>query len=491
MESETNISDACNKEVVSSDVLSSAFSSDEAREQLKQAILECTREEVTRALNQLILPSIITPTETNQCNIDDCNDSSSLYHRRPRSRKQKRPSSSSGKIETNHMHRSSSAPHLHKSRTIPHNNKIYLSSQRPKSSSSRSFLKRPSTSYSTPLDLPINPSIGYTINRSSSNLLEKSAVIVTKATGRRLEKYENAFKNEDPSRYSSNPLSSTKAPHKRDKNGSSSEDQFDGIQRVDSWPQHAFLSPQPTRNSLVRPTTTSRMLYSSNSVLRPKPARPSTTSALERRKPPTSTAASERAKAEQFSKRLLGPIAIESQRPNYHTVVPHSLHENEWETELARNIINVFSNKVRSEMKGESCTIPELPSAGAYNKYDVDRSTVVEGNESTNRSFTHKEPIPPSIVKTNSGSFSHILEHKSLPRQKESASKKGSHQNGALRLKMIWFTGTGMVRANWDALNGKMRMIYNWNSHIYYSIYPTNKLSKRLLLHSNARSEKR
>ena len=33
--------------------------------------------------------------------------------------------------------------------------------------------------------------------------------------------------------------------------------------------------------------------------------------------------------------------------------------------------------------------------------------------------------------------------------------KKRGLQNGTFRLKMIWFTGTGMVRANWEVINGE------------------------------------
>ena len=77
-----------------------------------------------------------------------------------------------------------------------------------------------------------------------------------------------------------------------------------------------------------------------------------TTTALERRKPPPSTIASQRSKAQEFSKRLLGQITLEpKRRPNCDFVVPNSLSQNEWENELARNVINVFTNKAREEIK--------------------------------------------------------------------------------------------------------------------------------------------
>ena len=40
-----------------------------------------------------------------------------------------------------------------------------------------------------------------------------------------------------------------------------------------------------------------------------------------------------------------------------------------------------------------------------------------------------------------------------MPKPKRSGT--GGLQNGTFRLKMIWFTGTGMVHANWETINGK------------------------------------
>lgn len=233
----------------------------------------------------------------------------------------------------------------------------------------------------------------------------------------------------------------------------SEDDIINELQRVDSWPVH------------FRPTTATRLIHTSQSVLRNQPSkrRPLTTTALERRKPPPSTAASERSKAQEFSKRLLGPITLESKRPNNDVFnVPNSLASNEWENELARNIINVFSNKSRSDIKGESSSNTEqvLPpmianssSLPSFSTESTFRGEQFMPDPEETRDFERiSVSRAASFMSYTDTEFSAVA---SLENEFQPEAKKADNRNGTFSLKMIWFTGTGMAQANWEAINGE------------------------------------
>ena len=301
------------------------------REKLKQAILECTRTEVVRVLNDIL-------------------------------------GGGGGLNDHPRAHRSISAPHLRpKTATDRQSNtrqQLNREEERRPTTSHAKSNTRPS--HTLPLESVDNDAqtgnvTRQQIDRSSSNLLRQSSAIITKATGEPPKKYNDVSVNRDallnshsrPRLHLANDTcrcnsSHNAAIHCSSHNDDSDEESTaDSLQRVGSWPT--------TNHSSVRPTTATRMLHTSHSVLKNKPSirRPMTTTALERRKPPPSTIASQRSKAQEFSKRLLGPITLEPKRPNCDFVVPNSLSQNEWENELARNVINVFTNNAREEIKRE------------------------------------------------------------------------------------------------------------------------------------------
>ena len=288
------------------------------REKLKQAILECTRTEVVRVLNDIL-------------------------------------GGGGGLNDHPRAHRSISAPHLRpKTATDRQSNtrqQLNREERRPTTSHAKSNTR---PSHTLPLESVDNDAqtgnvTRQQIDRSSSNLLRQSSAIITKATGEPPKKYNDAFVNRD-ALFNSRALplatntntNGCNSPHNSaihcssHNDDSDEESTTDSLQRVGSWPTTNHYSVRPT-------TTATRMLHTSHSVLKNKPSirRPMTTTALERRKPPPSTIASQRSKAQEFSKRLLGPITLEPKRPNCDFVVPNSLSQNEWENELARNVINV------------------------------------------------------------------------------------------------------------------------------------------------------
>ena len=259
-----------------------------------------------------------------------------------------------------------------------------------------------------------------------------------------------------------------------------------------------------------------RMLHTSHSVLKNKPSirRPMTTTALERRKPPPSTIASQRSKAQEFSKRLLGPITLEPKRPNCDFVVPNSLFQNEWENELARNVINVFTNKAREEIKREreeeeqeqgadiDTLIGALSTTSSRRQMIENRDSLFsdcstfQAHEFMNDGGSDFQSIPISRdacndVDSNNTNSEFLAEE--IPKQEHQClrrtKKDDGLQNGTFRLKMIWFTGTGDVGADWTVLNGEYLLhvvVVDCNSLLYY-FYNHISLTPQLHFHQMQR----
>mmetsp|Transcript_15340 Transcript_15340/g.27136 ORF Transcript_15340/g.27136 Transcript_15340/m.27136 type:complete len:412 (+) Transcript_15340:95-1330(+) len=386
-----------------------AFSSEIDREKLKQAILECTRAEVVRALNDIL-------------------GGGNNIHSKP--------------------HRSSLAPHLHKQRPqtveVTPRRLLIDRGHRPNTSHYKSSNDKPLLPQSLPLE-SIDVHADHTqIDRSSFNLLQRSSAIITKATGEPPKKFDDAFRddgNHEPGKEAAPHSNNTPETLEHDtteteeNEPTGGETMANGLQQIVSWPEH------------FRPTTATRLLHTSHSVLRNKPSRrrPLTTTALERRKPPPSTAASERTKAQKFSKRLLGPITLEPKRPSYDFVVPNSLAANEWENELARNIINVFSNKARSEIKGEPPSedvVQSLSPVIASNSL-FSNNSAFHGNECIKEEEGDFQRISISreascIDNTDMEFFVDSTDKERIRKTKKT--RKRDLQNGTFRLKMIWFT---------------------------------------------------
>ena len=64
-----------------------------------------------------------------------------------------------------------------------------------------------------------------------------------------------------------------------------------------------------------------------------------------------STVATVRSEAESLGAKLLGPLNLDGERKK--APLPSSLDENEWENELARNILSLYSNQVVEEIKAK------------------------------------------------------------------------------------------------------------------------------------------
>ena len=73
---------------------------------------------------------------------------------------------------------------------------------------------------------------------------------------------------------------------------------------------------------------------------------------------------------------MLGPITLEPKRSNCDFVVPNSLSQNEWENELARNVINVFTNNAREETKSAE---------EEEQQQDADIDTLIEASATTSQ----------------------------------------------------------------------------------------------------------
>lgn len=64
-----------------------------------------------------------------------------------------------------------------------------------------------------------------------------------------------------------------------------------------------------------------------------------------------STVATVRSEAESLGAKLLGPLNLDGERKK--APLPVSLEEGEWENELARNILSLYSNQVVEELKAK------------------------------------------------------------------------------------------------------------------------------------------
>ena len=182
-------------------------------------------------------------------------------------------------------------------------------------------------------------------------------------------------------------------------------------------------------------------------------------------------------------------------------IVTNSLSQNEWENELARNVINVFTNNAREEIKraeeeeqeqdadtdtliGALSTI-SLPPQMIDNRESLfSDSSTLQAHEFMNDGGRDFQSIPisrdhPSCndIDSNNTNTEFLAEedpkqeHQCLRRTK----KDDGLQNGTFRLKMIWFTGTGDVGADWTLLNGEYllhvvvvdcNLLYYYYNHI-------------------------
>jgi len=383
-------------------------------EKLKQAILECARAEVVRALNGILCPGSSVDSE-----------------------KSKEGASHSSLVSDGHKHR-------RRALDATASGESSLNCPMPKTSlRSKSQNEKHHPSPSLSLESVDTPCCHTQIDRSSINFLKRSSAIIAKTTGEPPKTFNAAKRDTEATPLSKNTLGS-----ERDDNG---------VIGCESDGAESSLRQAVLWSDNFRPTTT-RLIHTANSVLRNKPPRrrPLTTTALERRKPPPSTAASQRSKAQEVSKRLLGPITLESKHQNCDVVIPNSLACNEWENELARNIINVFSNKVRSEIKRD----PLLSDADQASPPMIATNSFFSDNSVFHRKY---------LVQEEGGDFEQIsisreatndnteVEVSKTPNRESIRSVKrcgkGDIKNGTFQLKMIWFTGTGTIQANWESIN--------------------------------------
>jgi hypothetical protein len=410
------------------------FATDEDRNQLKEAILECTREEVQRTLFELL-------TKHSCSGSKEAAGLSSSHQQTDHPPAANRRRSTTTARRTNQTHRASSSAVLLESSPL---------FQPPPQSKAQRAVR-------VPLEIDVPKS--NKIQRSTSVILEKSADIFIKATGRRPTKY-SSFDDETDTK--DKPVSlSLNAKNE-------TNDDEKGLQRVESW-------PVPSRSkSLVsfRPSETTRLIRTSpHSVTQPNAPRPSST-ALERRSNWTSTVASERNRALELDRKLLGPIILESKRPNYSMVLPSSLQVDEWENELARNIINVFSNKVRSDIKQCDDVDEYVPPPTAASKKRMNSvGAFFQDNEIDERSDLESDFQRISISRGQPNNCFDDCDNTFLDRPETALPFKVSHarqsrrkgrlsKGGPLRLRMIWLTSTSRV-TDWQVLGGKVLWFFS------------------------------
>lgn len=403
------------------------FATDDDKKQLKDAILECTRDEVHRVLFDLFRRQNATnPSCHQQTNIQPA---ANINSRRHTTRSCTKPRHLSTLLQSSPLLQQQHSP-------------------------ARSLSLRP---VRVPLEVAVPiESANSKIHRSTSAILEKSVDIVTRATGHKPTKFSL---HDDKS-------------HQDDKDDSSSADMINveaaskdyeiGLQQVESWP----VLTRPKSLVSFRPSETTRLMQTSPQSITNKNARPATT-ALERRSSWVSTTAAERSKAVGLGKRLLGPISAESKLANYSMVLPTSLQVYEWENELARNIINVFSNKVRSDIKQCDESVDYIPPATATSSTRISSSRAFFENDE--ESSSDVEDFQRISISRGGQSFScfDVSDNTVVGRSDTDVVPKASQAiqsrrkgrmsaNGALRLRMIWLTGTSAI-SNWKIIDGEVR----------------------------------
>mmetsp|Transcript_33599 Transcript_33599/g.49314 ORF Transcript_33599/g.49314 Transcript_33599/m.49314 type:complete len:810 (-) Transcript_33599:90-2519(-) len=318
---------------------------------------------------------------------------------------------------------------------------------------------------------------------SSLNWLQKSAKLIKENTGRNSS---SIFTN-DLFKQSNCSSGFSAASDENDKTLDQSTDCF--------YPENQQLFYPPER-SMKRPQSwpmPRRAIKSSNSSTRPR-QRPTT--ALERRKSRPRTSEVYRTKVEKFGRNLLGPINFDAEPRK--DPVPHSLKGNEWENEIARNILSLYSNKIKSEIKqaGQSEVMSKMQE-GAYETLEKRlgeekpseggaTSSCLSGsfNETTSIQSTPTRHLSKDITK-------HCMEHsvnESHTKDEEDSSQNGNYCFANIRnpktilpglskstlekvnkkslasIKMIWLEGTGMAQVKWSSLEcyrtGKINI---WN----------------------------
>lgn len=121
----------------------------------------------------------------------------------------------------------------------------------------------------------------------------------------------------------------------------------------------------------------------------------------------------------------------------------------------------MFSNKARCEIKGDSSPEHDVVRSQSMAETAAD-SLFSEASPFHMSNFVREEEddfqmISISRAGNNDGGgaeFSAGLAREIAPRRAKRAGRK-ELQGGTFRLKMIWFAGTGIIRANWEAINGE------------------------------------
>ena len=407
------------------DAILNIFATDEDRNELKNAILECAREEVQRTLFALL--------DSNRPSRNRETSSSSLLceHTDSAAASKSHTTRSYRRIPQKHRTSSESARSFQCQQQVP---------SRP----------LPSPQIRVPLEIDVPKKSK--IQRSTSVILEKSVDILTKAAGRTPKGCDKAEDSECNTR----------------------EDK-EVLQRVKSW--HA--PSRPTSHVSFRPSETSRLIRTSpHSVTNTSRLRPSTT-AFQRRSNWTSTVASEKNRALEMGQRLLGPIT--AQAPDHSSsVIPNSLQINDWQNELQRNIINVFSNKVRSDIKQCDENEDYIPPATATTNNRLVSVGDFVGSEDESDAESDFQRI--SISRGQSFSCFDLGDNNTLartdthlaikPSRALHSKRKGRSSDGVLRLKMIWLTGTSVVSKsmNWQVLEGKAWRYYDNPGYFLFGI---------------------
>ena len=274
------------------------------------------------------------------------------------------------------------------------------------------------------------------ISLSSFNWLEKSSSVVLEATGRMRGDICSGLAPVAP------PLSrGESAPPLLSSAGESAHNIADSRFLRKTSKDHMLSSPlRPWSTPVAHPTATQSFFVAKSVLCQPRPK----TTALERRRPRPGTAAVERTHAEALEDRILGPLYIHAKPSS--APLPLSLRENEWENELARNIVTLYSNRVVGQVRKEAdVAAGVLESKDGEEGSDNPTLETRPMSEDSNGHGSQKRMTKKIISRQLTGTSTSNVASISGPKAYKVAIPSPNP-------KMIWFSGTGSIHADWTPL---------------------------------------
>ena len=210
-------------------------------------------------------------------------------------------------------------------------------------------------------------------------------------------------------------------------------------------PSSAFGGKSRSPPSRAAPSSSSPSKSTAGTRPRPRTSAPSSTA--------PSTAATALAQAEALGAKLLGPLTLTTCADTTlppKPPLPSSLPSNEWENELAKNILSLYGNQVVEEIKAKREEVEEAKEARVRRQ----EGRVGEGGEGRRggRGGRRGEGEEKKMAKWGGGTK--VEKDKEAKDKADKAAKTEASKLIVMpvRPKPIWFGGTGAVQAEWSAL---------------------------------------